>query len=823
MKMDKNSCLLAKAKPKSGVITPEITLTGHTTCVLAAVDALFVKDGGPTRLARSWLGFFGLTEAEFDRFRRHLRIAAAAHDWGKANDGFAAMLDRTGPQAVRHEHLSGLLLANKEISNWLVEAGVDVTIVLPAVLGHHVKAGGRNVHQIGEMSLDSLCFYRDHPDFLEIWRMIQVEVGVDAPGAIEFPKRMKKEDIRRESKALHARLDVERKRLRNDPRATRWVAAVRAGLIAADAVGSAAVRMDDGKEGDAVAQLERWVDGCFKSTLTADEVWREVVVKRVAELRKNRRWDDSIGQTSRGQRGFKSFQTEVAKLGPRVLMTASCGSGKTLAAWNWIAEQLDQREKDGRPASRVLFLYPTRATATEGFRDYVSLAPEDDAGLLSGTAAYELKDMFTVPDEATGRVPNYQSDARLFALGHWKKRIFSATADQFFPFMQYAYGPLCLLPLLVESILVVDEVHSFDRSMFSTLKRFLREFPDVPVLCMTATLSAERRKELVGPEGCGLVDYSKSNSASPEGDATKPRYHVEWIDREGARSLARGELLNRRRVLWVSNRVVECQATFGGFDDLQGDSNDSDLIYRFCYHSRFKLKDRNARHKELIAAFQNAAHDESKRRGILGATTQVCEMSLDLDAEVLITDLAPIASLIQRMGRCNRLGKPILGRVYVLRPELGKEKPYEKVDLDAAKKFVDRIVGRAISQEELEHIYMECDPSEVEPDLLCPFLDSGPYAVAKEESFREIDEFTVPCILDEDLKRHVAEILQSHNPAERIIDGYIVPVPRRFANEPKPEASWFPRWLSVARMSAYDKDIGFDERKLTPKKDGDDA
>lgn len=823
--MDANSSLLAKARPKSGVVSPEITLTGHTRCVLAAVDALFVEKGRPTRLARSWLRFFDIPEAEFDRFRRHLRVAAAAHDWGKANDGFAAKLARTGDQAVRHEHLSGLLLADKPISAWLVEAGIDASIVLAAVLGHHVKAGGRNVHRIGEMSLDALRFYSDHPDFSALWRMIQDEVGIDAPATIDFPGRLRKDEIRRESEALHARLDGERKRLRGDPRATRWLAAVRAGLIAADAVGSAAVRMDDGEEGDAVAQLRRWVESCFKSALTADEVWREVVVRRIDELRKKGRWADSSGQAFRNQGGFKSFQCEVASLGPRVLMTASCGSGKTLAAWNWITAQLDERQKGGEPASRVLFLYPTRATATEGFRDYVSWAPEDDAGLLSGTAAYELRDMFT--DESPERGRNYQSDARLFSLGHWKKRIFSATADQFFPFMQYAYGPLCLLPLLVESVVVVDEVHSFDGSMFSTLKRFLRAFPDVPVLCMTATLPAERRRELAGPEGCGLAEYSESSSASPEGDATKARYHVEWIDRDGARSLTRGELLGGRRVLWVSNRVVDCQATFSDFGDLGGDDFDVGSALLYCYHSRFKLDDRKVRHKELIAAFQEAARDESRRRGILGATTQVCEMSLDLDAEVLVTDLAPIASLIQRMGRCNRdstrLGSRPIGRVYVLRPEPGKEKPYEKPELEVAARFVDRIVGRAISQDELDRAYQECDPGEVEPDRLCPFLDSGPYAVAKEESFREIDEFTVPCILDDDLERHVAEILQARNPSERVIDGYTIPVPRRFANEPKPEASWFPRWLSVARMSAYDKIIGFDERKLTPHKHGDNA
>jgi CRISPR-associated endonuclease Cas3-HD len=99
------------AKSKSGPqIDMEITLTGHTKCVLWAIDALFGGKDSPTPLAKSWLRFFGLTEEDFPRFRHHLRVAAAAHDWGKANDGFQNMVKKEGEQVVRHEHLSGLLL-----------------------------------------------------------------------------------------------------------------------------------------------------------------------------------------------------------------------------------------------------------------------------------------------------------------------------------------------------------------------------------------------------------------------------------------------------------------------------------------------------------------------------------------------------------------------------------------------------------------------------------------------------------------------------------------------------------------------------------------
>ena len=137
--------LLAKSgKP----VRDEMTLTGHTWSVLRAVNALFVADGGPSRLAQSWLTFFRLTLLDFALFLRYLRISAAAHDWGKANDGFQAALHKSGEQVIRHEHLSGLLLFDKAILDWLRRSQLDVTIILSAVISHHVKSGQKTLGEL---------------------------------------------------------------------------------------------------------------------------------------------------------------------------------------------------------------------------------------------------------------------------------------------------------------------------------------------------------------------------------------------------------------------------------------------------------------------------------------------------------------------------------------------------------------------------------------------------------------------------------------------------------------------------------------------------
>ena len=86
------------------------------------------------------------------------------------------------------------------------------------------------------------------------------------------------------------------------------------------------------------------------------------------------------------------------------------------------------------------------------------------AGLAKAEAEYELQDLFVNPlDDRVDprRDKSFEVEERLFSLGFWSKRFFSATVDQFLSFMQYSYGSMVMLPVLSKSVIVIDEVHSF--------------------------------------------------------------------------------------------------------------------------------------------------------------------------------------------------------------------------------------------------------------------------------------------------------------------------------------------------------------------------
>jgi CRISPR-associated endonuclease/helicase Cas3 len=741
-------------------------------------------------LGREWARLFRLPAEHAARLSPHLVASAAFHDWGKASSSFDDQLKHGKAAVIRHEHLSSLLLGLKPVHEWLgTRPDLDRDLILSAVLTHHLKA--RDAEAVAPFPPDGVLqrrttVFAEHGDFKELLARIAERLHLTGPlpgvdrswGFGGAPNARSVEEVRKD---ITRRLSNHERRMRQDEGLKRLTWAVRAGLIAADAAASGLFRT--GRD------FRSWLAAAFdeKQVCTGDLICREIVTKRVAQLAQQGKWE-----------GFTDFQLDCAKLSSRALLLAPCGSGKTLAAWLWIAARLQER-----PAARVIFLYPTRATATEGFRDYISWAPEADAALMHGTAEYDLQGMFettgdeALVDEREGRT--FRVDRRLFALGFWERRIFSATVDQFLAFMQYAYGPVCMLPVLADSVVVFVEVHSFDRSMFSALKELLNNF-DVPVLCMTATLTEERTQDLV--RDCKLSPADRP--AALQALAAAPRYRLRRLNKAEAENVPvriRAAIAAKRRVLWVVNTVKRAQAAWRCMKaDWPAE------VPLLCYHSRFKLVDRRDRHQAVMDAFQGQTGP------VLAITTSVCEMSLDLDADVLATEDCPISSLIQRMGRANRSRKPRsdAGEVWVYPPV--DDKPYERRALTGLEKFLDDLKSNSETndcrQSDLEEALRKHGPTLEDPDRWCSFVGSGPYAQSGEESFRELDDFTAPAILCSDVGPFLA--LQANRQPTA---GLVVPVPRRI-HRAAPRDPRLPCHLPVAPDENYDPLTGFWEEAL---------
>jgi CRISPR-associated endonuclease/helicase Cas3 len=770
--------LLAKSKRGDLVVT----LQKHLSDTEKSARQIFRLDG---RWGQNWCRFFRLaSEQQQDTFLINLRVAALFHDIGKANEEFYKAVTGKCDQTFRHEHISALILHLPLVRAWLNHKPLDVEVITAAVLSHHLKASEKGDRQWGSPNKGSrnkpVQLYLLHDEVKNILQEIAEIANLTAPPELPFSTfsqdaiwgKAWKEGITTAKNFMRGITDERRSLLM----------AVKAGLIISDAAASGLVREDK--------NIDEWIeDVVHGAAIASQDITNSILQKRFDQI------------SAKTNEAFKlhNFQTLAAQQGSRVLLLAACGAGKTLAAWKWAEEQVKHYK-----VGKVIFLYPTRGTATEGFKDYVSWAPEADATLVTGTAKYELEAMSDNPPDSM-KEKDFTTDDRLFSLGFWSRRYFSATVDQFLGFLEHSYGGICLLPALADSVLIIDEIHSFDMKMFDSLIAFLKHF-DIPVLCMTATLPPSRRKQLVD---LGLQVYPRESDRESlqdlEDKENHPRYQLQPVTGfDEAFTKAVDAYREGERVLWVVNTVDRCLAISKRLADELN-------VEVLTYHSRFRLSDRQKVHAETVKAF--AFQKGGERKPAIAITTQVCEMSLDLDADVLITEFAPISSLVQRFGRANRhpdsrKDKTFKARLHIYKPP--KDLPYDRKELGTAENFINELGSGDISQKRLAEALEKFANEERKADGLPSFFTSGYFATAG--SFRDTDEYSVPCILDRDMEK-VKECIESR--PKKPYDGFIINVPRKGVNPPDEKPSWLPKYLGVAQWEGnYNVRSGFSTKNL---------
>jgi CRISPR-associated endonuclease/helicase Cas3 len=311
---------------------------------------------------------------------------------------------------------------------------------------------------------------------------------------------------------------------------------------------------------------------------------------------------------------------------------------------------------------------------------------------------------------------------------------------------------------------------------------------------MTATLSGRRIEDL---HNAGLKVFPTTidmeRLVELEKEEAHPRYRITPLVGGESEAIVRAVEAYRsgERVLWVVNTVRRSQRIA---EQLGVRLSEKVLNY----HSRYRLCDRQKKHQVTVEAFQQLGLPA------VAVATQVCEMSLDLDADVLITETAPVTSLVQRFGRANRhraRGDDFRARLYTYTSPEGSA-PYAPEELRAAENFLADVGTDDVSQQTLAKKLELHAPPEPRADGSARFLDSGYFATPG--VFRDADEYTVPCILDSDL----AEV-EARFRAKRPYDQYVVNVPEKRAGSGTERPAWLPKHLSVVSATHYSKDYGF--------------
>jgi CRISPR-associated endonuclease/helicase Cas3 len=212
---------------------------------------------------------------------------------------------------------------------------------------------------------------------------------------------------------------------------------------------------------------------------------------------------------------------------------------------------------------------------------------------------------------------------------------------------------------LADRTVVLDEVHAYDAYTSGLIERLVEWLGALgsSVVLMSATLPTSLRDRLIrawaGREvQIPKLDYPRllciqankpitGQSFAPSQSREVAIVNVE--DSEvGAIALAAAQ--NGAAVLIVCNTVARAQSRYRELA--------SERVRVRLFHARYPAEDRLRRETDIIESFGPEGSNNA-RPGIVIAT-QVIEQSLDVDFDVLISDLAPIDLLFQRMGRLHR-------------------------------------------------------------------------------------------------------------------------------------------------------------------------
>lgn len=342
------------------------------------------------------------------------------------------------------------------------------------------------------------------------------------------------------------------------------------------------------------------------------------------------------------------YQVKVSELllaGKNVILSVPTGAGKT---WASVIPFLYAKEqnKDGYKIDfpqKMIYSLPLRALTNSIHKDI--------------TDNNEIKKRFEDIVKQTGE---YADDP------YFEKDIIFSTIDQ--TLSNFLCFPLSLSKsqanvnagAIIGSYLVFDEFHLLDSKLsMNTTLEMLRLLGGLCRFCiMTATMSDEFMKAIkkhLGSDNCEIVtlddfenDKNRIKSLLPSKDKKEIFVCDGKLDAQNIVNL------HHTKTIVICNRVENAQQIYNEIKVLKKEG--TELI---CLHSRFFDTHRKEKEKRLKQLFSKGTNVD-----VILISTQVIEAGMDISCEVMHTEISPINSFLQRVGRCARFENEI-GKVFI--------------------------------------------------------------------------------------------------------------------------------------------------------------
>lgn len=402
--------------------------------------------------------------------------------------------------------------------------------------------------------------------------------------------------------------------------------------------------------------------------------------------------------------GHKPYAYQVRLAGevklPQVF-NAPTGSGKTAAAfftWYWRRRCHPDSEVRKATPRRLVYCLPMRvlveqtSTAIRGFLEALRPEPEINVHVLMGG---DYDDDWQLHPERDVVIIGTQD------------MLLSRALNRGYAMSRFRW-PIPFALLNNDVFWVLDELQLMGPGMptagqLAAFRDKLKTFGPATTMWMSATVSPEwlkthdytieeepfklNRAEMDEPRLKCRLEAVKSLARL----ATKNGASTKGYPKELAGLIAEQHQAGRQTLV-ILNTVNRARDTYLALmKNLSKIKNKQDRPDVMLLHSRFRPPDRKALVEKLVGPIP----DDGPGRIVI--STQVVEAGLDISAALLISEIAPWSSMVQRFGRCNRFGEWQDARVFYVDPGPRAEAPYETEALVQSRELLEALEDSSVS------------------------------------------------------------------------------------------------------------------------------
>lgn len=337
----------------------------------------------------------------------------------------------------------------------------------------------------------------------------------------------------------------------------------------------------------------------------------------------------------------RPFQEILGNISGSAILRAPTGSGKTEAALLWA-------QKNQHANGRLFYVLPYTASINAMHGRLSKIFGTENVGLLHHNAIAYLYHMLESDDDLTSLLAKQQNARALSQIAHELYfPIKVCTPHQILRYSLRGKGWENMLIEFNNACFIFDEIHAYDpRIVGLTMNsvKLLKKW-NSQILFMSATLPQFIHQIIVDAMDGEVTFVEPDRGKMKDREIIDKKRHKISI-KDGTIEDHYENILKSIRecssTLIVCNHVKSSQHIF---HKLQSDLPEGSVV---LLHSRFNREDRSRIESQLTS--KNALPQ-------VMVATQVVEVSLDVDFEQGFFEIAPIDSIIQRMGRVNRSGK----------------------------------------------------------------------------------------------------------------------------------------------------------------------